>query len=101
MATGYQAQLSIGRQEDGLWRVQVPDLHGCWIDAPSLTQALAEIQEVIAMVIDHSIEQGWPLPPSVTPLATEPVVAQLPVILSEHRSTQRVSRSRRAKSLPV
>ncbi len=87
MGTGYQAQVRIGRQEDGLWRVEVPDLHGCWVDAPTLAQALSEIQEVIAMVIDYSNEQGWPLPSSVAPLATEPVVAQLPVILSEHGPT--------------
>ena len=101
MGTGYQAQVSIGRQEDGLWRVEVPDLHGCWVDAPTLAQALSEIQEVIAMVIDHSNEQGWPLPSSVTPLTTEPGVAHLPVILSEHGQARKASHSRRARSLPV
>jgi len=47
MADQYQAQLTVGRQEDGLWRVEVPGLHGCWVDAPTLAQAVAEIQEVI------------------------------------------------------
>lgn len=101
MGTGYQAQVSIGRQEDGLWRVEVPDLQGCWVDAPTLAQALSEIQEVIAMVIDYSTDQGWPLPSSVTPLTTEPTTAYLPVILGEHGPTQKASHSRRAKSLPV
>ena len=90
MGPGYQAQVSIGRQEDGLWRVEVLDLQGCWVDAPTLAQALSEIQEVIAMVIDYSNEQGWPLPSSVTPLTTEPV-ANLPVILSEHAPAQKAS----------
>ena len=101
MGTGYQAQVSIGRQEDGLWRAEVRDLQGCWVDAPTLAEALSEIQEVIAMVIDYSNEQGWPLPASVTPLTTEPAVAHLPVILDEHGSTQKASHSRRARSLTV
>lgn len=99
MGTGYQVQVSIGRQEDGLWRVEVPDLHGCWVDAPTLAQALAEIQEVIAMVIDYSNDQGWPLPSTVTALTTEPSIAQLPVILSEHGPTHKGSRSLRANSM--
>jgi predicted RNase H-like HicB family nuclease len=101
MGTEYQVQVNIGRQEDGLWRVEVPDLHGCWVDAPTLAQTLSEIQEIIAMVISYANEQGWPLPSSVTPLTTEPGVAQLPIILSEHGLADKGSRSRRAKSLPV
>lgn len=101
MGTGYQVQVTIGRQEDGLWRAEVPDLHGSWVDAPTLAEALSEIQDVIAMVIDYANEQGWPLPSSVTPLTTEPGMAQLPVILSEHGPTHKGSRSRRAKSLRV
>jgi predicted RNase H-like HicB family nuclease len=78
MGTGYQVQVSIGRQEDGLWRVEVPDLHGCWVDAPTLAQALSEIQEVIAMVIDYSNEQGWSRPSSVALLTAEPRVCPAP-----------------------
>jgi predicted RNase H-like HicB family nuclease len=101
MAAAYQAQLSIGRQEDGLWRVEVPDLHGCWVDAPTLAQALAEIQEVIAMVIDLSNEEGWSLPSSVTTLTDEPVAALLPIVLNEHRPAPKGSRARRAKTIPA
>ena len=96
MDASYDVQVSIGRQEDGLWRVEVPDLHGCWVDAPTVAQALSEIQEVIAMVIDYSNEQGWPLPSSVTPSTTEPTIAHLPVVLSEHVPTDKSSRSRPA-----
>lgn len=81
----YQVAIQIGRQEDGLWRVEVPGLHGCWVDAPTLAQAIADIQEVIAMAVDDSNEQGWRLPTSVTPLENEPEKATLPVLISEHR----------------
>ena len=31
MDSHYEVQVSIGRQEDGLWRVEVLGLSGCWI----------------------------------------------------------------------
>ena len=83
MGAGYVANLKIGRQEDGLCRVEVPDFRGCWVDAPTLAEALADIQEVIAMSIDYSKEQGLELPSSITPLADGPASAQMPVIVSE------------------
>src|SRR5205823_5398307 len=97
MSGRYQVEVQIGKQEDGLWRVEVPGLHGCWVDAPTLAQAIAEIQEVIAMVVDDSNEQGWQLPGSVTALETKPERAVLPVLLSEHRFTRPKSRSARVK----
>jgi len=97
MSGRYQVEIQIGRQEDGLWRVEVPGLHGCWVDAPTLAQALADIQEVIAMAVDDSNEQGWELPESVTPLEGEPGTAVLPVILSEHRFARVRPRSGRTK----
>jgi predicted RNase H-like HicB family nuclease len=54
MSGGYEVQLQIGRQEDGLWRVEAPGLQGCWVDAPTVEQAIADIQEVIAMAVDDS-----------------------------------------------
>jgi len=84
MSGRYQVELRIGKQEDGLWRVEVPDFHGVWVDAPTLNQALAEIQEVIAMAVDDYSEQGWELPSSVAILEAEPTRAVLPVIAAEH-----------------
>ena len=76
--------LSIGRQEDGLWRVEVPGLHGCWVDAPTLAQAIADIQEGIAMVLDEYEQKGWELPDAVAPLKDEPTTAVVPVLVGEH-----------------
>jgi predicted RNase H-like HicB family nuclease len=97
----YQARLSIGRQEDGLWRVEVPDLHGAWVDEPTLDRALFEIQEVIAMAIDEYLERGWPLPPAVTLLTDEPTGAELPIVLGEHRILRSKPRGGGVKSLPA
>lgn len=84
MSGRYQVEIQISRQEDGLWRVEVPGLHGCFVDAPTLAEAIADIQEVIAMAVDDSNEQGWTLPPSVEPLANEPERAVLPVLIQEY-----------------
>jgi predicted RNase H-like HicB family nuclease len=97
MSGRYQVEIEIGRQEDGLWRVEVPGLHGCWVDAPTLAQAIAEIQEVIAMVVDYSTEQGWKLPASVKALENEPDRAVLPVLINDHRFVRAKARPSRVK----
>jgi len=97
MSGRYQVELKIGKQEDGLWRVQVPDFHGVWVDAPTLNQATAEIQEVIAMAVDDYREQGWELPSSVSVLQAEPTTAVLPVIAAEHPFDRVVPRTKGRK----
>lgn len=97
MSGRYQVEVQIGKQEDGLWRVEVPGLQGCWVDAPTLAEAIADIQEVIAMVVDYENEQGWQLPGSVTALEGEPVRAVLPILISEHKFTRPKPRRARTK----
>ncbi len=80
----YQVQVEIGKQEDGLWRVEVPGLKGCWVDASTLEEALGDIQEVIAMVIDLYQEEGWELPATIKKAEGAPARASLPVIIEEH-----------------
>jgi predicted RNase H-like HicB family nuclease len=84
MDSCYDVQVRIGRQEDGLWRVEVPGLAGCWVDAPTLAVALSEIQEVIAMTIDVIEEEGGKLPKTIRPRDVAPETASLPVIVREH-----------------
>lgn len=97
MSGGYEVQLQISRQEDGLWRIEVPGLRGCRADAPTVEQAIADIQEVIAMAVDDSNENGWALPPTVSPLTEGPVRATLPVAISEFGFARPKPRGRRAK----
>jgi predicted RNase H-like HicB family nuclease len=100
MDTAFQVRVSIGRQEDGLWRVEVPDLPGCWVDAETLTQALSDIQEVIALSVDYRNELGLPLPSSLTPLPEEPISVDIPILLGEHHQRVKPIRARQLKLLP-
>lgn len=97
MSGRYQVEVQIGRQEDGLWRVEVPGFHGCWVDAPTLAEAIADIQEGVAMAVDDYNEQGWQLPSNVTLLEGDPERALLPVIIGEHHFIRRSARPRRVK----
>ncbi len=74
----------LSRQEDGLWRVEVPALPGAFVDAPTVEQALSEIQEVAAMVIDLYQEEQRSLPPEVRPIVDLPAALSLPVVVAEH-----------------
>lgn len=80
----YQVQVQISKQEDGLWRVEVPELRGCWVDAATLEEGLANIQEVIAMVLDLYNEEGWELPHTLSKVEGPPSQASLPIIIEEH-----------------
>ena len=80
----YEIDLRISRTEDELWRVEVPGLQGCWVDAKTLAQALAEIQDVVVMVADLHLEEGGTLPSSVRLVEGSPAKASLPVLIEEH-----------------
>ncbi|MBM3926525.1 MAG: type II toxin-antitoxin system HicB family antitoxin [SAR202 cluster bacterium] len=62
----YQVPLEISKQEDGLWRVSVPGLRGCWVDTKTLEDGISEIQECILMFIDIYQEEGRELPAGIT-----------------------------------
>ena len=97
----YSVPLEIKRQDDDLWRVQCPHLKGCWVDAATLEEALAQIQEVAAMVLDLYQEKGWPLPKELTASKTGPVHAVIPVQVKgvghseKSRATPRLSKAAR------
>lgn len=75
--------VEVAKQEDGLWRARVPGVQGCWVDAPTMEQALGEIQNVVAMFIDIYKEDGKALPGSVEPAIGQKYEASLPVALDE------------------
>ncbi len=75
----YQVPLKKSKQEDGLWRVEAPSLRGCWVDEPTLAEALYEIHEVIAMFLHLNQEEGHPLPEGVAVEEALPLHASIPV----------------------
>lgn len=81
----YKVPVQISKQEDGLWRVEAPDLQGCFVDAETIEQALAEIHEVVAMMVDVYQEKGWVLPTSVVQEEHLPVSTMLPICVTEHK----------------
>lgn len=87
----YNLKVQCSKQEDGLWRAEVPGFQGCWVDAPTLHQALSEIQEVAAMLLDLAAEAEKPLPDSVTQ-SEQGLTATLPIVVGEH-NFKRIARS--------
>jgi predicted RNase H-like HicB family nuclease len=83
MSKQYRVRVALGRQEDGLWRAEVPSLPGCFVDAPTVAEAIADIQEVIAMALDDCDEQGLPPGDEVVQVAGEPDEVFIPVPLHE------------------
>ncbi len=92
----HQVHIEITKQEDGLYRAEVPYLQGCWVDEPTLAEAISEIQEVIAMMIDIYQEDGKPLPQEISTQEALPLKATIPVAVSEHKF-RRISKSAKNK----
>ena len=66
----YQVEVTLVRQEDGLWRAEVPVLPGCFVDSDTIEEAIQDIQEGIQLFIESFRSRGKPLPPeleAVTP----------------------------------
>ena len=93
----HQVPIEIAKQEDGLYRAEAPYLQGCWVDAPTLEEAISEIQEVIAMTIDIYQEKEWPLPKEVLLSEALPLKAFIPVAIDEHKF-RRVRKSTTSKA---
>ncbi len=53
--------VTIDRDEDGVWIVQCPAIPGCVSQGDTKDEALANIQEAIALCIEVRAEQGLPL----------------------------------------
>lgn len=62
--------------DEDVWRAYVPELEakGAATWGQTKDEALRNIQEVAQMVIEEMLEDGEPLPPSVT-VSDQPVVA--------------------------
>ena len=54
-------RVTINRDEDGVWIVECPSIPGCVSQGETKDEALANIQEAIALCIEVRAEQGLPL----------------------------------------
>ncbi|MBM2826969.1 MAG: HicB like antitoxin of bacterial toxin-antitoxin system [Dehalococcoidia bacterium] len=94
----YQAEVHITKQEDGLWRLFVPDLKGCWVDCKTLEEGFSDIQEAIALVISYYDEHGLTLPATIREGDGQPAKASLPVLVEEYKFYPRTIASVKRKS---
>ena len=53
--------VTIDRDEDGVWIVECPSIPGCVSQGETKDEALANIQEAIALCIEVRAGQGLPL----------------------------------------
>ena len=94
----FNVQVELATQEDGLWRATVPGLQGCWVDAPTMEQAITDIQEAVAMYVDFLKERGEALPDSVQPEVGESFRATVPVDIGAYTFTRPAKRRPRSVS---
>ena len=98
MSIYYQAEVHITKQEDGLWRLYVPEVKGAWVDSKTLEDGFTELQEAIALMIDYYKERDWQLPDTIKICEGEPTKAVLPIVLDEYKFSPVRTRSGRTKS---
>jgi len=92
----YEVEVRITKQEDGLWRAQVPTLPGCFVDAAKLSEAISDLQEVVAMFLDLDEEEGLERTAVIETELEEPLRASIPVVIEEH-SFRRLTRTSKAQ----
>jgi predicted RNase H-like HicB family nuclease len=54
------------RQDDGSWVAEIPAISGCYALMPTREAALAELNQVFAMIAEEYQEKGIPLPADTT-----------------------------------
>lgn len=54
-------QVTLDRDEDGVWVVECPSIPGCVSQGSSKQEALENIQEAIALCLEVRAERGLPL----------------------------------------
>lgn len=55
-------QVTLDRDEDGVWIVECPSIPGCVSQGDSREEALTNIQEAIALCLEVRAEQGLTAP---------------------------------------
>ena len=82
----YQVGVSISKQEDRLWRAEVPALPGCFVDTDTLEQTITDIQDVIRLFIASYRKHRDPLPSKLSAVAEERLPLSLKVLVSANRA---------------
>ena len=54
-------QVTVDRDEDGVWVVETPSIPGCVSQGQTKQEALENIQEAIALCLEVRAERGLPL----------------------------------------
>jgi predicted RNase H-like HicB family nuclease len=54
-------QVTLDRDEDGMWVVECPSIPGCVSQGTSKAEALENIHEAIALCLEVRAERGLPL----------------------------------------
>lgn len=58
----YGVEVAVSKQEDGLWRAEVPALPGCFVDSETVEEAITDILEGIKLFVASYRKHGDPLP---------------------------------------
>jgi len=80
----YRVEVRLSKQEDGLWRAEVPALPGCFVDGETVSGVLRDIQEVAAMAIDFFQGESG-LPGSIPQTDPAGMSVDLPILIEEHQ----------------
>ncbi len=54
-------QITLDRDEDGIWIAECPAIPGCVSQGPTRAEALANIREAITLCLEVRAERGMPL----------------------------------------
>lgn len=60
-STGMKFLVTLDRDEDGVWIAECPSIPGCVSQGDTREDALANIQEAIALCLEVRAERGLPL----------------------------------------
>jgi predicted RNase H-like HicB family nuclease len=58
-----RSQVTLDRDEDGVWVVECPSIPGCVSQGKTKEEALTNIQEAITLCLEVRAERGMPLSP--------------------------------------
>lgn len=77
----YEVEITLSKQEDDLWRAEVPALPGCFVDEETIEEAIDHIQEGIQLFVASYRKAGDPLPPELRLVRPE-VTPRLKLLVS-------------------
>ena len=61
----WRVRVEIRPWQEGGYIAEVPSLQGCWVVAPTVEEAIRDIQEGIEMSIASRLKRGEPLPADI------------------------------------